>query len=151
MDYLAWGVNYPALILTSFLSATVLPGGSEVVFSAMVHRGYSPAGLILAAGTANTLGGLTNYFIARLGKEEWLSRYLGIKPATVKRMEAYVQRYGAFLAFFAWLPWVGDALAAALGFFRAPLAPVVGWMWVGKILRYVGLWLAVEGVLRWWI
>ncbi len=150
MDYLAWGVNYPSLIIASFLSATVLPGGSEVVFTAMIHQGYAPAELILVAGTANTAGGMTNFFIARMGKEEWLSRYLGIKPKTVQRMQGYVQRHGAFLAFFTWMPWVGDALAASLGFFRAPLTPVILWMWIGKLIRYFALWLAVKGILQWW-
>ncbi len=150
MNYLQWGINYPALAISSFLSATLLPGSAEVIFTAMVTQGYAPLPLIGVASVFNTLGSVVTYYMGRLGKEAWLSRYFGIKPRTVKRLEKYIQRYEAFLAFWAWLPWIGDAIPAALGFFRAPIGPAILWMWAGKTVRFIALWLAVKGIIAWW-
>ena len=55
------------LFLASFLSATLLPGGSEAVLIAVVHRHPDQAAnAFLLATLGNTLGGITTYGMARL-------------------------------------------------------------------------------------
>lgn len=55
-----------SLFASSFLSATLLPGNSEVVLVAMLLSGISyPWVLVLTATMGNSLGGLTNVILGR--------------------------------------------------------------------------------------
>lgn len=56
-----------SLFASSFLSATLLPGNSEVVLVAMLLTGASqPWMLVLIATIGNSLGGVTNVILGRL-------------------------------------------------------------------------------------
>lgn len=107
----------------------------------MIHQQYN-AGICLAIATAgNTLGGVTSYVLGFLGKWEWLEKYFGIKKAKIIAQKKYADKYGSLLAFFTWLPIIGDALAVALGFFKVNYLTVTLWMIVGKFLRYLTIYL----------
>jgi len=47
-----------------------------------------------------------------------------------------MNQWKSILAFFCWLPGIGDLIAVALGFFKISLIPVGLWMLIGKLLRY---------------
>ncbi|MEO8591608.1 MAG: YqaA family protein [Flavobacteriales bacterium] len=126
-----WG-----LFLASFLAATILPFSSEAVLAAMALGAWSSGSLLLVASLGNTLGGLTNYAIGRWIPEEKLVRRLRIDPAKAVRWRGMVRRYGAWSALLCWLPVVGDAIAIALGLFRAPFIASSVLMLVGKAVRY---------------
>ena len=70
------------------------------------------------ASIGNWLGGLTSYWLGRAGKWEWLERYCKVKRETIEKHQHNVARYGSLLAFFTWLPFIGDVMAIALGFYR---------------------------------
>jgi membrane protein YqaA with SNARE-associated domain len=114
------------LFLSSFLAATLLPGGSEAVLFALLklHPEQAVPALILAT-LGNTLGGLTTYGMARLLPEKKLPE-----------KSAVVARHGAPILILAWAPIVGDALCAAAGWLRLPWLPCALWMALGKGLRY---------------
>lgn len=136
VEYGYWG-----LLFASFLSATVLPFSSEAVLSGLLLCGTSPFLCILCATIGNTLGGLTCYWLGSCGKVDWLERYMGVSMEKVERMKGWVRRYGAVVAFFSFLPVVGDLLVVALGFMRAHWAGVTLFMCLGKFLRYLVCWL----------
>ena len=118
------------LFLASFLAATLLPGGSEAAFLAVLAAwpdALPPALLLATAG--NTLGGMSSYALARLLPEKTLAKL------DQKRLHM-AQRWGAPILFFAWLPLVGDLLCVAAGWLRLPWLPCVLWMALGKGLRY---------------
>jgi hypothetical protein len=59
-------VALASLFGSSFLSATLLPGNSEVLLVALLSAGSAmPAALVLSASVGNTLGGITNVIIGR--------------------------------------------------------------------------------------
>jgi len=59
-------LSLASLFASSFLSATLLPGNSEVVLVAMLLSGVSqPWLLVLIATMGNSLGGLTNVILGR--------------------------------------------------------------------------------------
>jgi len=120
------------LFLASFLSATLLPGGSEAVLFAVVklHPEQMPAALILAT-LGNTLGGMTTYGMARL-----LPARVGADGTVMKRLDA-LRKHGAPLLLLGWAPIVGDALCAAAGWLRLPAIACTLWMAAGKAARYV--------------
>ncbi|MBI5921155.1 MAG: DedA family protein [Betaproteobacteria bacterium] len=130
MDYLfsADGSLF-ALFLASFLSATLLPGGSEVVLFAVVRQ--HPDQTVAALGLAtlgNTLGGMSTYLLARLLPQREL-------PARLSALK----RYGTAVLFFSWTPVIGDALCAAAGWLRLNWVASMAWMALGKFGRYVAV------------
>ncbi len=131
--------GYVGLFLASFIAATVIPLSSEVVFIGLLAAGANPFIATAIATVGNTLGGLTGYIIGRLGKWDWLEKYFKVKEEHLLRMEEKVNKYGAAMAFFAWLPGIGDLIPIALGFFRAKGWKVIAFMMLGKGFRYT-LW-----------
>ena len=49
------------------------------------------------------------------------------------------ERFGAKTCLLSWLPGVGDPLCAVAGWLKLPFWPCVGYMAIGKFLRYVVL------------
>ena len=105
-DYGLWG-----MFLSSLLAGTVLPFSSEVVMLALAAAGVSPVALLVTATLGNTLGGVINYWIGTLGKEEWLMRYLRTSPERLQRGIGYAHRYGYWSGLLAWVPILGSVLA----------------------------------------
>ncbi len=147
------------LFVSSFLAATLLPGGSEAAFFALVsfHPEHAVPALALAT-IGNTLGGMTTYAMARLLPEKTLPRNCGASPHPSLRSgpplrgvlrptgwSAVVTRHGAPILIFAWAPVVGDALCAAAGWLRLPWLACTLWMAAGKGLRYAALLMAMNG------
>lgn len=129
--------GYIGLFLASFLAATILPLGSEVVFVGLIAAGMNGWTAVLIASSGNWLGGMTNYFLGRLGKIEWIEKYLKVKKEKIDRMQQWLAGKGAFMAFFSFLPIIGDIIALALGFMRANVYIVNVSMFAGKFIRYV--------------
>lgn len=78
-----------SLFASSFLSATLLPGNSEVVLVAMLLAGVShPWWLVLIATIGNSLGGVTNVILGRLFPLRKTSRWQ-------ERAAGWLKRYGA--------------------------------------------------------
>jgi membrane protein YqaA with SNARE-associated domain len=121
-----------ALFISSFLAATLLPGGSEAVLFGVlkVHPGL--AALALAVATlGNTLGGMTSYLLGRL---------LPAAPAAGPRSAravAYARRFGSPSLLAAWVPLLGDPLCVAAGWLRLNWAAAMGFMALGKLGRYL--------------
>lgn len=120
------------LFLASFLSATLLPGGSEAVLFAVValHPEQMLPALVLAT-LGNTLGGMVTYCMGRL-----LPQHLAPEKSALAR------RYGPPVLLLAWAPIIGDALCAAAGWLRLNWPQCAVWILLGKLARYVVvLWL----------
>lgn len=118
-----------ALGVASFVSATLLPGGSEVALIAVLHR--HPASLwpaIAVATAGNTLGAMVSYGLGRLLPNR-------VSPPAIATM----QRWGYVALLFTWLPLVGDALAVAAGWLRMHAGLAAAAFAVGKLLRYLAV------------
>jgi membrane protein YqaA with SNARE-associated domain len=126
----AWSgeASLAALFASAFLSATILPGNSEVVLFVVLREFPSQVALALALATVgNTLGSMTTYALGRLVPD----------PGTANRALAWVRRYGAAALLLAWLPVVGDALCAAAGALRVRWAVALAALAAGKLARYL--------------
>ncbi|MFA7105530.1 MAG: YqaA family protein [Dysgonamonadaceae bacterium] len=144
IEYGYWG-----LLIASFLAATVLPLGSEVVFSALIVAGLDVWTCIIFATIGNALGGLTCYFIGSLGKTEWVEKYLKIKREKIEKMQNWLKGKGAFMGFFAFVPGVGDLIIVALGFMHSNIWITTLSMTLGKFSRYVALGFGTDAIIGW--
>jgi membrane protein YqaA with SNARE-associated domain len=132
--------GFIALFFASFIAATVLPGGSEVVLVAVIHKHPEALWQAVAVATAgNTLGGLTSYWMGRL-----------IPNKVQHKSIIYLHKYGYWALLFSWVPLFGDALSVGAGWLRLnPWVSMVAFA-VGKLFRYVlvaGGWTALMAFL----
>ena len=124
-----------AVFVVSTLSATLLPMGSEAVVFGLVKLNPSefwPVVLVATAG--NTLGGAISWWMG-WGAERAYERVTHHGPEN--RALAILKRFGPKACVLAWLPVVGDPLCLVAGWLKLPFWPCVGWMALGKLLRYV--------------
>jgi membrane protein YqaA with SNARE-associated domain len=132
-------LGYWGLFIGSFIAATVLPFSSEVLLLVLLAYGYDLTTCLAVATLGNWLGGMTGYGLGYLGKTDWIERWFRISHEKVMKLQQRVERYGSAIAFFSWLPFIGDPLTVALGFFRVSLTKTALFMFIGKLFRYV-LW-----------
>ena len=69
-----------------------------------------------------------------------------MKPEKINRMRVYLSGRGSWMAFLAFLPIIGSVIAVALGFLRSNIIYVSLYMLAGKVLRYVLVVMAAEGI-----
>ncbi|HEY1231556.1 MAG TPA: YqaA family protein [Ramlibacter sp.] len=123
------------LFIVSFVSATLLPLGSEPALFGLVKLNPQllwPAVLVATAG--NTLGGMFDWWLgyeAHQVVDKWHH------SATHTKASDWLRRLGPKACLLSWLPVVGDPLCAVAGWLRLPFWPCVGYMVIGKFLRYV--------------
>lgn len=134
-DFIEFG--YLGLFLASFLAATILPLGSEALFSLMIYNGFDVEACIVWASIGNWLGGMSGYWLGRWNKIRIIERWFRIKPESIEAQQRRLARWGSVIAFFCWLPAIGDILAVALGYFRCSHWAVSIWMLFGKAVRYI--------------
>lgn len=132
---ITWG--YWGLLVAAFLAGSVLPFSSEAVLVALQAAGLDPWGLVIYASIGNTLGGTMNYCIGRLGKLEWIEKYLHVKKEELDRAQRFMAGRGAWMGCFSVVPVIGDAITIALGLMRANVAISLTSMALCKFLRYV--------------
>ena len=129
------------MFVSAFLSATVLPGNSEVVFVALAVPKLALGSLfstdILAlvffATLGNGLGSLTTYGIGR-----WIPKFDPKNHRTLWGMNQ-IKRYGAITLLLSWLPVVGDLFCAIAGWLRLNFVVSSVFIFIGKLVRYVAL------------
>jgi membrane protein YqaA with SNARE-associated domain len=123
-------VGLSSVFVISLVSATLLPIGSEpAVFAVVAANADLFWPVMVVATLGNTLGGVIDY---------WMG--YGAKQAFAKERESrwfrWLERYGAKTMLLAWLPGVGDPICVLGGWLRLPFWPCVGYMALGKFLRY---------------
>jgi membrane protein YqaA with SNARE-associated domain len=112
---------------SSFLAATLLPGGSEAVLFAVLK--LHPGQYWLALGIAtlgNTLGGMSSFLIGRIIPQR--KKLSGLQA---------VQKYGSPALLLSWVPIIGDPLCVAAGWLRLNPWLAALFMGAGKFSRYV--------------
>lgn len=131
-------IGFIGLFLASFLSATILPMSSEGILLLMLSQDVDPTSCLIVATIGNSLGGLTNYGLGMFGNTLWLKRF-GVKKEKLMTFQNRIQKHGYLIAFFSWVPFIGDPMTIALGFFKVPFIPVLTFIIIGKFLRYLVL------------
>lgn len=127
------------LFLGTFLAATVFPFSSDALYLAVLAATKNPAGCLIYGTLGNWLGGVTTYFLGRLAKWSWLEKTFKVKEETLQKQKVKIDRYGVWLALVSWVPFVGDVIALALGFYKTPAVWTILLLLVGKAARFA-LW-----------
>lgn len=129
------------MFASAFLSATVLPGNSEIIFIVLAIPKLALGTwlstdiflLLFMATLGNGLGSLTTYGIGR-----WLPQFRPKNHRTLWVMKQ-LQRYGSLTLLLSWLPIVGDLFCALAGWLRLNFIVSCFFIFLGKLVRYVAL------------
>lgn len=124
-----------SLFSSAFLSATLLPGSSEILLVYLVANSSVSLALLLTAATVgNTLGGFSTYLLGRFLAWRFPNKTLREEhQSAITRL----QRWGSLTLLLSWVPIIGDPLCAAAGYLKLnPLLTVV-LLAIGKMARYM--------------
>ncbi len=129
--------GYMGMLVAAFLAASILPFSSEAVMVGLQAAGLDPIFLIVYGTIGNVLGSMFNYTIGRLGKMEWIEKYLHVKKEDLDKAHRFMAGRGAWMGLLSVIPVVGDVITVALGLMRANVIIVVISVTISKLLRYV--------------
>ena len=138
-----WG-----LFGSAFLSATILPGSSEVVLSALItaypSQAWSGFGVALAG---NLLGCFLTFGMGHASRQGY-ERFQKVKVDMDGPQVQRLRRWGPPALVLSFVPLVGDALVLAAGWLKMPLAQSMFWIAIGKGMRYLIVVLGMIGVMK---
>ena len=124
------------VFVVSLISATLLPVGSEFAVIGLVKLNpdlFWPTMVVATVG--NTIGGATSWWTGYAIEAAW-ERLTPRRRHEQKAID-WLQRFGPKACLLSWLPVVGDPLCALAGWLKLPFWPCVGYMAVGKLVRYI--------------
>ena len=130
------------LFIGNFLAATVVPFSSDALYIGALAALGRPTTCFVVATIGNWLGSIATYYCGRLAKWEWIEKVFRIEPQIIARHKAKIDRFGTWLALLAWVPFIGDALVLALGFYRTPQLTTFILLLIGKAARFL-VWTAL--------
>jgi membrane protein YqaA with SNARE-associated domain len=143
-------VGLVTVFVVSLVSATLLPMASVPAVYGLVKLNpelFWPALLVATAG--NTAGGAISYWMG-YGVERAYETLARRTPTDARALK-WLERFGPPACLLSWLPFVGDPLCAVAGWLKLPFWPCVGYMAIGKFLRYLvyvgGLYWAAPGAI----
>ena len=134
------------LFIGNLLAATVIPFSSDALYFAVLAATRQPLPCFIVATIGNWLGSVITYFMGRLGRWEWLEKWFKVKPETLQKQKEKVDKWGVWLALIAWVPFIGDVFAIALGFYRTKPLPTIILLLIGKALRFL-VWTLLFGLI----
>jgi membrane protein YqaA with SNARE-associated domain len=135
MQYGYWG-----MFLSAFIAGSFFPFSSEAIMAGLSAAGLEMQPLIIYGTAGNVLGGMFNYCVGRMGRPEWIEKYLHVKQESLDKAERFMAGRGAWMGFFAFLPIIGSAITILLGLMRANVLISFISITIGKFMRYL-LWL----------
>lgn len=134
ISYGYWGI-----LFTAFVAGSFFPFSSEAVMTGLLAAGLDPWLLVVYGTIGNVAGGMFNYGVGRMGKLEWIEKYLHVKQKDMDRATRFMAGRGAWMGFFAFVPVLGSAITIVLGLMRANVVISLISMTIGKFLRYAAL------------
>lgn len=131
IDFGYWG-----MLAAAFLAGSFFPFSSEAVMTALVTVGLDPVQLTIYATIGNVAGGLFNYGVGRMGRLDWIEKYLHVSKESLDKATKFMGGHGAWMGFFAFVPILGSAITICLGLMRANIIISVISITLGKFIRY---------------
>ena len=127
---------YLILFFSAFISATLIPFGSEALLIYDIKQGYNIYLLLFFATFGNSLGSIFNYFLGLKGEEFLIKKNL-LKENSILKSKKYFDKYGWFCILFSWIPIIGDPLTFIAGVLKFNLKLFIFLVIIAKFSRYL--------------
>lgn len=127
-------VGLPAVFISAFISATLIPIGSEPILFGYISLNpnlYWVAIFIAAVG--NTCGGMLDWWLGLLAA----NKITAIKVTTEGGLKQRLKDWGPKMLLLSWFPGLGDPLCFAAGWLKLPWKQCLLYMFFGKLFRYL--------------
>jgi membrane protein YqaA with SNARE-associated domain len=130
------GADLLGLFLSSLISSTLLPGGSEAYLAWLVSDGEISVWVLMAVATlGNTLGGAITYGMGRLVAMRYPFKLLDKNKH--QRAKRWFEKAGSSVLLLSWLPVVGDPLCFVAGWLKVNAVLGIFFIALGKAIRYM--------------
>ena len=126
---------YITLFTVAFLSATLLPLGSEALLLYDISQQHTIILLWIVATVGNTLGSMFNYWLGLKG-EVYLEKKGYVSTEKVKKARNMFDKYGGWTLLLSWAPVIGDPLTFIAGVLHYDFKMFSIIVFVAKGLRY---------------
>lgn len=131
--------DYWLLFSSGFISATLFPGGSEVLFAYYLKQQVELKWLFFCVVTlGNSLGAIVTYYMGyyvNRGQQKAAEKY----PKTL----TFCKKWGSVALLLSWLPAIGDVICLFAGWLKLPKFSAFIAVFIGKSMRYLFLLLLV--------
>ena len=121
------------LFSSAFISSTLFPGGSEVLFVYYLNQHIDLKWIyFLVVTIGNSLGAVVTYFLGyyiQFGQQKAILKY----PKTFE----FCNKWGCWALLFSWLPFIGDVICLFAGWLKLPKKFVFINIAIGKSIRYL--------------
>ena len=124
--------------------ATIIPFGSEAYFITLLSlEKYNHFILFFVVSVGNVLGSLFNwvcgFYINFFIKRSWFP----INNKIIDRGNKLFKKYGKWSLLISWFPLIGDPITFAAGTLRYPIVPFLVLVSIGKVGRYLIIYLSI--------
>jgi membrane protein YqaA with SNARE-associated domain len=134
------------VFISALLSATILPGSTELVLTAKIIAYPALAWLALAVALCgSTIGCSLNFGMGQAARGGW-ERFKHVKVDVEHSRIQRLRRLGPPVLVLSVVPLVGDALVLAAGWLKMPFWQSLFWISLGKGTRYLLLVLGIKGL-----
>tara|TARA_B100000886_G_scaffold327708_1_gene275431 strand:+ start:63 stop:482 length:420 start_codon:yes stop_codon:yes gene_type:complete len=129
--------SYFLLFLSALLSATIVPISSEVMLIGFVTASDKDAwSFFLVASAGNILGAVINWVLGRFCMNWQRFKWFPVSKVRHDKINKWFNRFGVWSLLLAWVPFIGDALTVAAGYFRVRFWLFLILVTVSKAGRY---------------
>ena len=123
-----------ALLVISFVAATIVPLSSEVAMIASIVFGLNWIEAVAACSIGNCLAVSVNYGMGALIGKPLIPRLERSKGG--RKAKNWVQKYGLYSLWLSWTPIFGDPITIAAGVFKLNLLRYILIVFSLRIFRY---------------
>jgi len=133
-----WLINlgYVGLFIGCCLAGSFIPVSSDVFLIGMLLAGGNAWACLIIGTIGYWIGSMTSYGIGWAGKLEWLERFK-VKKEKIEHQKKNIDKYGVWIALFAWIPIFGSITIFTLGFYKVKPKAAATLMLIGCFLRFL--------------
>ncbi|VAY87901.1 probable membrane protein YPO3302 [hydrothermal vent metagenome] len=127
---------YLYLSLSAFISATLLPFGSEALLFYDLTINLNIYILLIVATVGNSLGSVLNYWLGLKGKVYLVDKNIIDKQKLILAKQ-YFEKYGGYSLLLSWLPIIGDPITFVAGIMKYSFKKFLILVAIAKASRYL--------------
>ena len=122
--------------------ATIIPFGSEAYLASLIILNkYNIYLLLISASLGNILGSVLNWICGYYSNYFIKKSWFPFKKKKIDKASIFFTKYGKWSLLLAWVPFIGDPITFVSGMLKYPFLPFLFFVSIGKIGRYLVIYL----------